>query len=318
MYLYSEINTNSSYYKYIILTSVRAGMTKTRKNKEKNKTGKKSTTRKKGIDRSSEKEKVKDIVCNQKSNGRFLIGTSGFMVSQKIWLNLGCLNCIEINSTFYRLPSEELIEKWRTFPDNVSFVIKASKYITHIKRLHDVKEGWEMLWRNIRKMGNKLHAVLFQLPPSFSYSDENMKRIEKMHSFLPSSLNVVFEFRDKSWLIKEVYEKFKKMRWCISGTYIIKEKESAWMGTMPAGFTLPPRTASFNYLRIHGNRGYKGSLTGSEMKGIVTKMERQGGDSSFVMFNNAFFDPRSKYCSVNNYKIRYAGVCNAVELSSLV
>ena len=90
------------------------------------------------------------------------------------------------------------------------------------------------------------------------------------------------------------------------------------MGTMPAGLKLPPRTSSFNYLRIHGNRGYKGSLDSNQLKDIKKKMDKQGGDKSFVMFNNAFFDPRSNFCTVNKYKIRYAAVCNAVEYSSLI
>ena len=60
------------------------------------------------------------------------IGTSGFMISQKVWFSFLCLNCIEINSTFYRLPSEKSIENWNNFPRNVSIVLKVSKYITQL------------------------------------------------------------------------------------------------------------------------------------------------------------------------------------------
>ena len=275
--------------------------------------GNKNVTRRRKSRGGSEKEK-----CTKIPNGKYQIGTSGFMVSQSVWFKLDCLNCIEINSSFYRLPSPETIEKWRKFPENVNVSIKASKYITHIKRLHDVEEGWNMLWNSIKPLGNKIQAILFQLPPSFSFNDENMKRIEKMHKYIPNNLNIVFEFRDFSWFKKEVYDKFKKMSWCIAGTYIIKQTGSSWMGTMPAGLNLPPRTASFNYLRIHGNRGYKGSLDKKQLEEIKNKMDKQGGNKSFVMFNNAFFDPRSNFCIINKYTIKYAAVCNAVELSSLI
>lgn len=259
------------------------------------------------------------LTCPTRSvNDKYQIGTSGFMVSQSMWLSLGCLNCIEINGTFYRLPSPKVIDKWRDFPKHVSVVIKASRYITHTKRLHDVEEGWDVLWNSIKPLGSKLQAILFQLPPSFTYKEENMERIEKMHKYIPSNLNIVFEFRDISWFKPEVYEKFKKMKWCVAGTYIQKKMGTKWMGTMPGGLELPPRTASFNYLRIHGGRGYKGSLDDNQLKEIKKQIDKQGGNKSFIMFNNTFFDPRSKYCRIDNNKIKYAAVCNAVEFTSLI
>lgn len=266
-----------------------------------------------------EKSSYQTLTCpSRRMNTKYQIGTSGFMVSQSVWLDLGCLNCIEINGTFYRIPSSKLIEKWRNYPKHLSVVIKASRYITHVKRLNDVEEGWKILWNSIKCLGPKLQAILFQLPPSFIYKEENMERIEKMHKYIPSKLNIVFEFRDISWFKPEVYETFKKMKWCIAGTYVQKRIGTKWMGTMPGGLELPPRTASFNYLRIHGERGYKGSLDAIELKEIKKQIDEQGGNKSFIMFNNTFFDPRSKYCMIGDNKIKYAAVCNAVEFSSLI
>ena len=82
------------------------------------------------------------------------IGTSGFMISQNVWFSFPCLNCIEINSTFYRLPSEKSIENWNNFPRNVSIVLKVSKYITHTKRLNNAKEGWDLFWEKIAPLNN--------------------------------------------------------------------------------------------------------------------------------------------------------------------
>ena len=89
------------------------------------------------------------------------------------------------------------------------------------------------------------------------------------------------------------------------------------MGTMPGGLNIPPKTANFTYLRIHGARGYKGELDHKELENIKSKMLKQKSNENFVMFNNTFFNSRSDYCAVNSIKIKYAAVCNAVEFSSI-
>ena len=270
--------------------------------------------------RKQTRRKKNNIKCLERSAlDKYQIGTSGFMISKTNWLKLQCLNCIEINGTFYRLPSVSTIEKWKALPNNVSIVIKASRYITHMKRLKDVKGAWEKLWKQIKPLGKKLKAILFQLPPSFEYKPENLKRIEDMKMYVPRNLNIVFEFRNKSWFVDDVYDQFKKMKWCIAGTYIQKKEGTTyWMGNMPAGLNLPPRTAQFNYLRIHGDRGYRGSLDKDQLRKIKNSLNRQKGDESFVMFNNTFFDSRNKHCMVDGLKIKYAAVCNAVEFTNIV
>ena len=85
----------------------------------------------------------------------YLNGTAGFMIGSKKWFELD-LNCIEINTTFYRLPSETLVKAWNNYPTNVKLSIKASKYITHIKRLKDVKEAWDILWNKIQCCREKI------------------------------------------------------------------------------------------------------------------------------------------------------------------
>ena len=271
------------------------------------------------LTRKSGGSSVSNLVCKARSaSNKYQIGTSGFMVSQSQWIGFKCLNCIEINGTFYRLPSPSTVEKWRAFPTHMGIVIKASKYITHIKRLKDVKEAWKTLWDAIKPLGNRLHCVLFQLPPSFSYKPENIQRIRDMKSYMPTDLKVAFEFRNISWFTDETYKTFRKLKWCVAGTYIQKKSGTKWMGTMPGGLNLPPRTTDFTYLRIHGARGYKGSLSESVLREIKTAVKKQKGSKIFVMFNNTFFDPRSKYCKIDNTKVKYAAVCNAVQFTTIV
>ncbi len=262
---------------------------------------------------------VATIQCSPRTaDAKYQIGTSGFMISQSQWLKFQCLNCIEINGTFYRLPSAATIEKWKAFPSHVGLAIKASKYITHIKRLKDVESAWKMLWDKIEPLGDRLHCVLFQLPPSFALNPVNLQRIVDMKAYIPKNLRIAFEFRHESWFREETYKVFKALKWCVAGTYIQKKTGTKWMGTMPGGLNLPPRTTDFTYLRIHGARGYKGALSEETMKTIRASLKKQKGRKTFVMFNNTFFDPRSKYCTIDGKKVKYAAVCNAVEFSNII
>lgn len=255
--------------------------------------------------------------CKTKKNPKFNIGTSGFMISQNKWSKLPCLNCIEINSSFYRIPTDKMIDNLLKLPDNISYVIKASRYITHMKRLKDVQEAWDKLWDQISKLSNRLNCVLFQLPPSFVKNDINVKRINMMKSYLPNNLQYAFEFRNKSWLNDDTYKQFKKLNWCIVGTFIIKKDTEKWVGNMPPGLYLPPKTTNYNYIRIHGKKGWKGSLTQKQLDTIKNKLNSQKTNTSYVMFNNTFFDNRKKTCKANNLKINYAAVCNAITFSNI-
>ena len=167
-------------------------------------------------------------------------GTSGFMVGQKTWLSLPGLNCIEINATFYKLPSKKTINKWKNMDPNLFFSIKASKYITHIKRLKDCKQAWKVFWNRIKPLGNKMKAILIQLPPSFKNKPETFERVKKMKSYLPKTgPSIVFEFRDKSWFTPAVTTLFKSAGWCMGGTLINRKKGTYWLGNLPTGIHIP-------------------------------------------------------------------------------
>ena len=259
----------------------------------------------------------KNITCRRRNNSLFCVGTSGFMVPQRTWLSLECLNCIEINSTFYRIPSEKVVEGWKSSPDRVAYIIKASRFITHIKRLNDVEDAWNRLWSSIKHLGSRLKCVLFQLPPSFVNKDENIRRVEGMRKFLPRDLNIAIEFRHPSWFVNQTYTMMRKRGWCVVGTYISKKDGDNWMGTMSSGLIIPPLTAKFSYMRIHGAKGFRGSLTATQIADLRRKLVSQKPSLSFVMFNNVFFDSRGTTCTLNGNKIRYAAVCNAVQFARM-
>jgi uncharacterized protein YecE (DUF72 family) len=257
--------------------------------------------------------------CNTRnSDNRYQVGTSGYMVSKKKWLSLPCLNCIEINSSFYRLPSKVLINALSNLPDNVNVVMKASKYLTHTKRLKDPKESWGPFWQSVKPLNAKLACVLVQLPPSFTNNSINVARLIALHSIVPEGLRVAVEFRDASWLVDDIYVLFSKLKWAVVGTYIVKKPSSKWVGSMPNGLYIPPATCSYNYLRVHGKRGWKGELSEQELLKIRNTLGKQSVQKSFVMFNNSFFDNRSKTCKMNGIVLKSAAVCNAIKFSETI
>ena len=249
---------------------------------------------------------------------QWYVGTSGFMVGQKTWLAMPGLNCIEINSTFYRLPSANTIKKWKDLSPNLYFSIKASRYITHMKRLKNCKTAWGKFWKRVKPLGNRMQAVLLQLPPSFKNTPETFQRLKKMKAYLPKKgPSIVFEFRDKSWFTPEVTAFFKLAKWCMGGTLITRKKGVYWLGNLPAGIHIPDRTNNTTYLRIHGEKGYRKYYDSQKLREIKRRILKNKTDKNFVMFNNVFFTKRNRTCKVKTKKIRYAAVCDAVQFSRM-
>ena len=95
------------------------------------------------------------------------VGTSGFMVPKNIWLDLPGLNCIEMNSTFYALPSATTVKNWKNLSDNLYFSIKCSKFITHMKRLNDCKTAWNKFYNRIKPLDNKIKSYFNSITTIF-------------------------------------------------------------------------------------------------------------------------------------------------------
>lgn len=115
------------------------------------------------------------------------------------------LPSVEINNTFYRMPSAGVLDNWaRATPEGFRFAIKASRRITHLARLKPETAGdsVDYLYRNLAALGSKRGPVLFQLPPTLK------KDLSRLHAFLrllPGGHHAAFEFRNASWLDDEVY-----------------------------------------------------------------------------------------------------------------
>jgi uncharacterized protein YecE (DUF72 family) len=149
---------------------------------------------------------------------RLRVGTSGF--SYKEWKGsfypedlpasrmLGYyasrLDTVEINNTFYRMPTKDLLGKWAAeVPESFTFVLKASQRITHRKRLKDAGEDAAYFLEAAGTLGARLGPVLFQLPPNLR---KDLPRLQAFLDALPAGTRAAFEFRHESWLDDAVYD----------------------------------------------------------------------------------------------------------------
>jgi uncharacterized protein YecE (DUF72 family) len=161
-----------------------------------------------------------------------LAGTSGY--SYKGWL--GCfypeklpaqemlryyaerLPTVEINNTFYRMPAETLVKRWaEEVPRRFVFALKASRSITHIRRLKNVESAVAEFMRRASVLEEKLGVILFQLPPTLR---KDLPRLRDFLGVLPPGRRIAIEFRHDSWHDPEVYEalRSKAVMLCVSET----------------------------------------------------------------------------------------------------
>jgi uncharacterized protein YecE (DUF72 family) len=152
---------------------------------------------------------------------------------------------VEVNNTFYRLPEEKTLLDWRaSVPRGFLFSIKASRYITHTKKLKDPEKTLPPLLDRIRLLEDRLGPILFQLPPGWGL---NIARLEGFMKTLPKSLRYAFEFRNADWFNEDVRA-------------LLGEHNAAFCIYDLGGATSPKwATADFVYLRLHGPDGpYRG------------------------------------------------------------
>jgi len=112
------------------------------------------------------------------------------------------LNTVEINNTFYHMPTEGVLTSWaEQVPDDFVFALKAPQLITHLKRLRNVEDETDYLFRTLSFLGKKLGPVLFQFPKSFNADHAALKDFLFL---IPGNISCAFEFRSTSWLNDEI------------------------------------------------------------------------------------------------------------------
>lgn len=114
------------------------------------------------------------------------------------------LAAVEINNTFYRMPSATVLASWAAqVPEGFTFVLKAPRQITHIKRLKEAEQPLAFLLENARTLGPALGPILVQLPPNLKRDDD---RLAAFLALLPPDARFAFEFRNATWFDETIYD----------------------------------------------------------------------------------------------------------------
>jgi uncharacterized protein YecE (DUF72 family) len=181
------------------------------------------------------------------------------------------LPAVEINNTFYRLPKAAVLEGWAAqTPPSFRFVLKASRKITHIHRLQDVGEMTGHLFETAGRLGPKLGAILFQLPP---YLKKDLDRLRRFCDAMPQPCAVAFEFRNPSWLEEDVLE-------------VLRDHDAALCVADIEGGPVADRlplvaTASWGYLRLRRDDYGDGDLVS-----WLARIRAQPWSQAYVFFKH--------------------------------
>lgn len=227
------------------------------------------------------------------SRGALRIGTSGYQydhwrgsfypadLPKRRWLEryMEAFDTLEINNTFYRLPSSEVFASWRRqAPAGFLFAVKMSRFATHMKHLNDPAQTVGKLMERAIALGPTLGPILVQLPPRWRADPARLDAfLTAFDELAPSRQRVAVELRDPSWLVPEVYEVLET-----HGAALVLHD------LLPAH----PRvvTAAFTYRRFHGaapsthDGGYPDRPLTNEARCIERELDE--GLDAYAYFNN--------------------------------
>ncbi|MCI0571242.1 MAG: DUF72 domain-containing protein [Myxococcaceae bacterium] len=217
------------------------------------------------------------------------LGTSGFVyrdwrgvfypegLPASRWLPYyaSVFSTVELNVTFYRLPTPAMVDRWRAqVPPGFRFACKGSRFLTHVKRLTEVDTGVERFFTVVRRLGRALGPVLWQLPPGMRQPDP--ERLERFLRHLPRDVLHVFEFRDAAWYRADVLE-------------VLQQHGAAVCEHDLVDVPPPHVTGGFRYLRFHGaSSRYAGRYGRAALRPVARSLTawRRSGRTAWVYFNN--------------------------------
>jgi uncharacterized protein YecE (DUF72 family) len=183
---------------------------------------------------------------------------------------------VEVNATFYRLPETSTVRNWaEQVPDGFLFAVKGSRYLTHMRRLRDMKDGLRRFWERIEPLpeAGRLGPVLWQLPERFERADDVLR--DALEALPPA--DHCFEFRHGSWFADEVYALLEE-----HGASLAIGDDAR--RPLPAAGPVGPLA----YLRLHyGSRGRDGNYSDRELEGWRRRIAGwRARRAVFVYLNN--------------------------------
>lgn len=184
---------------------------------------------------------------------------------------------VEVNNSFYHLPSKKMFRAWsKQTPPDFTFSVKASRYITHMKKLNNSGQPVEKFLSSAGQLKKKLGPILFQLPPHWQ---RNAGRMKEFLAALPKKHRYAFEFRDPSWFHGEIFALMEKHNASLCSFDIAGQQ------------SMHKLTADFAYMRLHGPSGqkYAGRYTRSQLRIWQRHAEQfldEGAKQVFIYFDN--------------------------------
>ena len=220
------------------------------------------------------------------------VGTSGWQyphwrrvfypdkLPQRLWLPYFAerFQTVEVNNTFYQFPEKPVFEHWRqTSPPDFVFALKMSRFLTHLKRLHDPEEPVHRFMERASGLGTKLGPILIQLPPRYHL---NLELLEGALRLLGGSIRVAVEFRDETWFVDGTRALLERCGAALCLADSPRRTQPAW------------RTANWGFVRFHEGAGPH--APGYERAVLERWVERvremwPAGDDVYVYFNNDAF-----------------------------
>ncbi|MCL5876560.1 MAG: DUF72 domain-containing protein [Candidatus Bathyarchaeota archaeon] len=192
-------------------------------------------------------------------------------------------NTLEVNSTFYRYPSEKMLKNWnQKTPENFRFTLKANRAITHSRKFKHSEQLTANFYKLAHLLGEKLLCILFQLPP---FVHKNMTLLQTIISQLDTSVMNALEFRHQSWWDREVYDFMKSHNLVFC---------SVSASGLPDGLI---KTADAVYVRFHGKDGwYQHNYPEEELEAWAGKIKQQNPAKVLCYFNNDFNANATRNC----------------------
>jgi uncharacterized protein YecE (DUF72 family) len=182
-------------------------------------------------------------------------------------------NTVEINNTFYRYPTEKLLQGWyNKTPANFKFTLKANRLITHTRKFHNTEDATKRFYQLAFTLKEKLSCILFQLPPSVH---KNLELLQKIASQVDTALLNILEFRHPSWWSSDVYEFMAKNNLVFCSVSAAELPETL------------VKTAESIYVRFHGKDGwYMGFYTYQQLEEWAEKIKKSNAKRVLAYFNN--------------------------------
>jgi uncharacterized protein YecE (DUF72 family) len=179
---------------------------------------------------------------------------------------------VEVNASFYRLPTPQTVERWRhQTPAGFEFSVKMSRYVTHIRRLRDAREGVDRFWKVATRLGPKLGPVLIQLPPTLRADGE---LLAAFLDTLPGAMRPAFEFRHRSWDTDAIRDRLDRAG-------------AAWVLADRPGARVPMWvTGGWSYVRFHQGRPSSPAYPRVKLRRWADRLAGLPVEEVYAYFNN--------------------------------